>query len=113
MPDKAVFGVLLAAWVVLFHWMGNSTFGYTDTGSLFAWLKYSYSMKTEEEHVFVVPFVVLFLLWWKREAWLEAPKRFWGVALVLFAAAALLHIVGYVVQQTPSRSSVLFSDSTA
>lgn len=50
--------------------------------------------------MFVVPFVVLFLLWWKRDALLEAPKRFWGVALVLLAAAALLHIVGYVVQQT-------------
>jgi exosortase len=42
----------------------------------------------------------LFLLWWKREALLEVPKRFWGIALVLFAAAALLHIVGFVVQQT-------------
>ena len=100
MPNKAVFGVLIAAWIGLFHWLGNSTFGYTDTGSLFGWLKYSYSMRTEEEHVFVVPFVVLFLLWWKREALLEVPKRFWGVALVLFAAAALLHIIGYVVQQT-------------
>ncbi len=100
MPNKAVIGLLLAAWVGLFHWLGNSTFGYTDTGSLFGWLKYSYSMKTEEEHVFIVPFVVLFLLWWKRDALLEVPKRFWGLALVLFATAALLHIVGYVVQQT-------------
>jgi exosortase len=105
MPNKAVFGVLVAAWVGLFHWLGNSTFGYTDTGSLFGWLKYSYSMRTEEEHVFVVPFVVLFLLWWKREALLEVPKRLWGVALVLLAAAALLHVLGYVVQQ--ARISVL------
>lgn len=100
MPNKPVIGLLVGAWVVLFHWFGNSTFGYTDTGSLFGWLKYSYSMRTEEEHVFVVPFVALFLLWWKREALLDVPKRFWGVALVLLAAAALLHIVGYVVQQT-------------
>ena len=92
--------MLMAGWVALFHWLGNSTFGYTDTGSLFGWLKYCYSMKTEEEHVLVVPFVVLFLLWWKRDALLEVPKRFWGVALVFFAVAALLHIVGYVVQQT-------------
>jgi exosortase len=100
MPHKAAFGLLLAAWVALFHWLGNSTFGYTDTASLFGWLKYCYSMKAEEEHVFVVPFVVLFLLWWKRETLLEVPKRFWGVALILLAAAALLHIAGYVVQQT-------------
>jgi len=48
----------------------------------------------------VVPFVVLFLLWWKREALLEVPKRFSSTALVLLALAALLHVVGYVVQQT-------------
>jgi exosortase len=100
MPHKGIFGGLLLVWVALFHWLGNSTFGYTDTPSLFGWLKYCYSMKAEEEHVFVVPFVVLFLLWWKREALLETPKRFWSLGLLLLALAALLHVVGYVVQQT-------------
>lgn len=85
---------------MLFHWLGNSTFGYTDTSSLFGWLKYCYSMKAEEEHVFVVPFVVLFLVWWKWDSLLEVPKRFWAAGLILLAAAAVLHIVGYIVQQT-------------
>ena len=99
MPHKGVFGALLLAWAALFHWLGNSTFGYTETGSLFGWLKYCYSMKSEDDHVFVVPFVVAFLLWWKRETWLEAPKRIWAVALILLAIAALVHVAGYVVQQ--------------
>jgi exosortase len=100
MPNKGIFGGLLLAWVALFHWLGNSTFGYTDTPSLFGWLKYCYSMKSEEEHVFLVPFVVLFLLWWKRETLLDVPKRFSSIALVLLALAVLLHVVGYVIQQT-------------
>jgi exosortase len=99
MPHLGIFGLLLAGWVALFHWLGNSTFGYTDTGSLFGWLKYCYSMKGEEEHVFVVPFVVLFLVWWKWDALLEVPRRFWAGGLVLLAAAAVLHVAGYVVQQ--------------
>ena len=99
MPFLGIFGLLLAGWVGLFHWLGNSTFGYTDTGSLFGWLKYCYSMKAEEEHVFVVPFVVLFLLWWKWDALLDVPKRFWAAGLVLLAAAAALHIAGYIIQQ--------------
>ena len=62
-------------------------------------LDYCYSMKAEEEHVFVVPFVVLFLVWWKWDTLLEVPKRFWAWGLVLLAAAAVLHVAGYAVQQ--------------
>ena len=100
LPYAGVFGLLLAGWVALFHWLGNSTFGYVDTASLFGWLKYCYSMKSQEEHVFLVPFVVLFLVWWKWDALLDVPKRFWGAGLFLLAAAAVLHILGYVIQQT-------------
>jgi exosortase len=99
MPHKGAFGGLLLAWLALFHFLGNSTFGYTDTPSLFGWLKYCYSMKGEEEHVFIVPFVVLFLLWWKRDVLLEVHKRFSSMALLLLAAAVVLHAAGYVVQQ--------------
>ena len=100
MPYKGAFGALLLAWLALFHFLGNSTFGYTDTPSLFGWLKYCYSMKAEEEHVFIVPFVVLFLLWWKRDILLEVQKRSSSLALLLLVAAVALHAVGYVVQQT-------------
>src|SRR5215213_10172390 len=36
-PHKGVFVSLLAAWVLLFEFLGNSTFGYIQTHSLFAW----------------------------------------------------------------------------
>lgn len=100
MPHKAAFGLLLAAWAALFHWLGNSTFGYKDTPSLFGWLQYAYSMKVEEEHVFIVPFLVAILAWWKREELLAATKRTWWPALVLLAAGLLVHVGGYIFQQT-------------
>jgi exosortase len=99
MPHKGAFGLLVVAWVALFHWFGNSTFGYKDTSSLFGWLQYSYSMKTEEEHVFIVPFVVAILLWWQREELLAVMKRTWWPALGLVAAALAVHVAGYIVQQ--------------
>ena len=38
LPCKAEFGALLIAWVLLFHFLGNSTIGYVDTPSMFTWL---------------------------------------------------------------------------
>src|SRR5688500_20083083 len=42
MPFKGVSVSLLTAWVLLFEFLGNSTLGYIDTHSLFAWTFYSY-----------------------------------------------------------------------
>lgn len=100
MPHKAAFGLLLLGWVAFFHWLGNSTFGYKDTASLFGWLHYCYSQKTEEEHVFIVPFLVGILAWWKRGELLSAAKGSWWPAVALLGLAVALHLVGYVVQQT-------------
>jgi hypothetical protein len=33
LPGKPLFFSLLAAWIVLFHFLGNSVFGYVDTPS--------------------------------------------------------------------------------
>ncbi len=99
-PEKGVFFVLFTAWVALFHFLGNSTFGYTRTASLFGWLNYSYHATPDDEHGFIIPFVVLALFWWKRDELLKVPKRHWWPAVVLLFFALLLHIAGFVVQQT-------------
>src|SRR5437667_4151167 len=36
-PSKELFLMLLAAWIALFHFYGNSTLGYVNTPSLFGW----------------------------------------------------------------------------
>ncbi len=99
-PDRAAFSVLLVAWVLLFHFLGNSVKGYVDTPSLFGWLSFTYAMREDDWHGFIIPFVVLGFLWWKRGELAAAPKRAWWPALVLVAVALGLHLLGFLVQQT-------------
>jgi len=99
-PLKALFGVLLAAWLALFHFLGNSTLGYVDTTSLFRWMIYAYENNADDQLGYVMPFVVLVLLWWKRKDILDAPKRIWWPALGLVVIGLLFHFLGFLVQQT-------------
>jgi len=99
-PDKVLFFSLSAVWIVFFQFLGNSTFGYTDTPSLFAWLNYTYQNSVDDQHGFLVPVAVLVLLVVKRKELISLPKAPWWPALTLVVASLLLHMVGYVVQQT-------------
>jgi exosortase len=114
-PDKSVLLVIFAAWFGLFHFLGNSTLGYVKTQSIFGWWFWVNTrglegaglgealeriLSADEAHVWFVPFVALALLWWKRRELMELPKRTWWPAFGLFAFALLLHILGYMVQQT-------------
>src|SRR5438477_2594465 len=100
LPDKALFLGLLAAWGALFHFVGNATLGYTKTVSLFGWLRYCYEITPDDAHGYFIPAVVLVLFWWKRDQLLNVPKRRWWPALVLLVFALLLHVVGFMIQQT-------------
>ncbi len=100
LPNKTAFFVLLAAWVGLFLFFGNSTLGYTDTHSLFGWMEYAYSMSSDDAHGRLIPLVVLVLFWWKRKELLALPKQPWAPGIGLFAVALLIHIFGYMIQQT-------------
>ncbi len=99
-PHKALLGVLVLAWVAVFHFYGNPTLGYINTRSLFGWLKNTYDHSTDDNFgMFILP-AVLLLLWWKRAELAAAPKRFWWPPLLLLVFGALLHLAGYTVQQT-------------
>ena len=100
LPEKGFFLGLLAAWLALFHWLGNSTLGYLRTPSLLLWMKGAYDTPANDDgHGNLIPFVVLGLFWWRRAELLAVPKRVWGPGLVVLAAAVLVHVAGYVVQQ--------------
>src|SRR5688572_10475623 len=99
-PHKAIFAVLLLAWAALFHFYGNPTLGYVNSRSMFEWLRSCYQASTDDNFGMFVPLVVIALLWWKREELIAVHKRVSWPSLALFAFAALLHIVGYTVQQT-------------
>lgn len=100
LPDKPLFFILLAAWLALFHVLGNSTFGYKDTASLFVWMNYAYNNSDDDAHGKLIPFVVLGLLVWRRKELAAVPKATWWPALILLVAGLALHVAGYVVQQT-------------
>ncbi len=101
-PDKWMFLALLAGWLLLFQFFGNSTLGYIHSASLLSWMKTAYTLKSamaDDSHGALIPLVVLGLLWWKRPELHTVRLRPWWPGLLLLAAALLLHLAGYAVQQ--------------
>ena len=104
LPNKPLFLVLLAGWLLLFQFLGNSTLGYVHSPSLFRWTLDAYHPSgdyaaSEDAHGLIVPFVVLILFWIKRKELLSLPLRLWTPGLVLLGLALLLHMGGYMIQQ--------------
>jgi exosortase len=103
LPNKVFFFALLAAWLLAFEFWGNSTFGYTNSPSLFRWLQFAYgaSLGVTNDDSFgqFIPFLVIGLFWRKRKTMLALPLQLWWPALFIVASAALLHAAGFVLQQ--------------
>lgn len=119
MSDKGLLLSLAAAWFALFHFLGNSTFGYVDSPSLFGWLWGAYSsssfpggpivklLNADDGYCVLIPFLVLGLFWSRRQQWLAIHRETWWPGLVGLALATVLHVLGYLVQQ-PRVSLVAF-----
>ncbi len=111
LPNKAFFFVLLAAWLLLFQFLGSSTLGYVKSPSLYSWMYNAYTEGgksfAESDNSFgaLVPFAVLLLLWLKRRELMSVPLAAWSPGLLLLSVALVLHVLGYAVQQP--RLSVL------
>jgi len=102
LPNKGLFFTLLAAWLLFFQFLGNATFGYVDTASLFGWMANGYRDDVDgngDGQGWIIPFVVLALFWWKRKQLLALPSRIWWPALLMLAGALMLHTLGYLIQQ--------------
>ena len=79
LPNKAFFFVLAAAWVAMFTFLGNSTFGYLDSNSIFAWSFDIYTAPDAEgQYGLILPFVVMALYWWKRKELVAQPPGLWS-----------------------------------
>lgn len=106
LPDKGLFFGLAIPWLLMFQGVGNSTLGYGVSASLYDWMADIYkSPFNDESHGFLIPFVVLYLFWWKREELDGVEKRNWAPGLAILAIAAALHVVGFAGQQ--ARLSVI------
>jgi len=68
--QQGIFLLLLAAWLALFQFLGNSTFGYVDTRQFSAGCASPTTApapRPTTAHGNLIPFVVLGLFWWKRK----------------------------------------------
>ena len=104
LPNKEFFLVLLAAWLALFQFLGNSTLGYINTPSLLHWMYSAYASNpdangSDDSHGKFIPLVVLGLFWWKRKALLDLKVRLWWPGLLIIGCALVLHLLGYLAQQ--------------
>ncbi|HEY1718797.1 MAG TPA: exosortase/archaeosortase family protein [Verrucomicrobiae bacterium] len=102
LPNKVFFFALLAAWLALFYFLGNSTLGYFHTPSLFSymWNAYSFSNFSGDEALgAMIPFLVIGLFWWKRRQLLALPLQIWPPALLLVALGLALHAAGYLIEE--------------
>src|ERR1017187_2711034 len=105
LPNKGFFFFLLVVWLALFQFLGNSSFGYINTPSLFQWMLGAYtargpdgSLNDDSIGLWVGP-LVLALFWWKRKELLEIPMKIWWPGLLLATCGMVLHIVGYLTQE--------------
>jgi exosortase len=104
LPNKGLLFVLLAAWLALFQFLGNSTLGYISTPSLLSWMWAGYVSANDEggrddSHGKLIPFLVLALFWWKRKRLLALELQTWWPGLLMVALALVVHLLGYMVQQ--------------
>lgn len=101
LPDKVMFFGLLAVWALLFHFEGNSSFGYVPSPSLFDFMRVSYreNSTSDDTHGTFIPLVVLGILWWKREDLFRQPLKTWWPGFLVILAGALAHMLGYIAQQ--------------
>jgi exosortase len=102
LPNKLFFFTLLAAWLLLFQFFGNSILGYIHSPSLFVWLENSYKpagTASDDGHGNLIPFLVLGLFWWKRKTLLSLPLQLWWPGIFFLVVGIALHLFGFSVQQ--------------
>ncbi len=102
LPNKGFFFLLLAAWLMLFQFLGNSVFGYIHSPSLLQWMYNAYQSGGDygdDAYGNLIPFLVVGLFWWKRKELLALPLKMWPPALGLVGLGLALHIASYVIQE--------------
>ena len=113
LPNKVFFFLLLAAWLALFQFLGNSILGYIHTSSLFSWMHEAYrssgNSANDDAHGNFIPFLVVGLFWWKRKELLALSLKTWWPGLLILIAGMMLHISGYVLQQPRISIVALFT----
>ncbi len=100
-PEKQLFLLCLAGWVVLFQYVGISSFNFgTTRPSLFEWLYNSWNTEAMDcEHGKLIPWVVAAIFWAKRRELMPSLSGVWPPGLIVVALALAVHAIGYLGQQ--------------
>ena len=100
LPNKTFFFVLLAAWLALFQFLGNSILGYVHTHSLFMWVYDSTNVgESDDSYCSYVPLLVIGLFWWKRHELLDSKLQLWIPGLFILIFGMVLHLLAYAIQE--------------
>ncbi len=105
LPYLKELGVLVVAWVALFHFYGNSTLGYVETSSLFGWWQWTIANSPTESHAYFMPLLTGGLIYYRWARLSVLPMGLWWPGLAIVVVALVGHLLGYLIQQT--RVSVL------
>jgi len=95
--------VLIGFLFVLFHLLGNYVEN-VNSKSAFTWMISRWGDKqsfgADYSHGYLIPFVSLAVIWYKREDFFAAPKQIckWGLMVIVMALA--MHWMGAKMQQT-------------
>jgi exosortase len=112
LPNKLFFFSLLAAWLALFHFLGNSVFGYVHNPSLLYWMYNAYNNPGDagdDAYGNLIPFLVVGLFWWKRKELLALPLKLWLPGLLIVTLGIVLHVIGYIIQEPRLSIVALFT----
>ncbi|VGO14617.1 hypothetical protein PDESU_03180 [Pontiella desulfatans] len=95
--------VIIGFLFVLFHLLGN-TVENVGSKSAFTWMVARWGDKqsfgADYSHGYLIPFVSLAVVWYKREDFFAAPKQICQWGLYVIVAALLMHWMGAKMQQT-------------
>lgn len=95
--------VIVGFLYVLFHLLGN-TVENVNSNSVFTWMVSRWGDKqsfgADYSHGYLIPFVSLAVVWYKREDFFAVPKQVcqWGLFIII--AALAMHWLGAKMQQT-------------
>ncbi len=88
---------------VMFHMLGN-TVENVHSRSAFVWMISRWSDEisfgADYSHGYLIPFVTLGVIWWKRRDLIAAPKSLAKMGLVVIVTALAMHWLGAKMQQT-------------
>jgi len=95
--------VIIGFLFILFHLFGN-TVENVESNSAFRWMVARWGDKqsfgADYSHGYLIPFVSLFVVWYKREELMAAPKKICMLGLYVIIAALCIHWLGAKMQQT-------------